>query len=129
MTYIKYSSGVVREWDETITVGTLIRTYNDGYHILENIEFPDPKPRNPALLGTVFDVWPIEFSDPSIQAEPIFHYVKVLKGDGTKSKAIRGSCAAGYCSRVTEKEAMDQLATEILAAHDKYAALYQFLKP
>ena len=127
MTYIKFSNGVVREWDETISVGTLIRTYNDGYHILENIEFPDPKPRNPELAGTIFDNWPVEFSDPSIQAEPIFHYVKVLKGDGTKSKAVRGKCAAGYCSRVTEPEAMDAMAREVLAARDKDAAILQFL--
>lgn len=122
MAFVKFQNGVTLTWDDTISVGTLIRTYNSGYHILHGIQFRDePKGyTTPAVEWSDKEAYPMS---------PLFHYTKVLKDDGTKSKAIVGVCDASYCSRVTEKVAANQLATEILAARDKYAALQSFIDP
>jgi hypothetical protein len=128
MAYIRYSNGNILEWDETISVGTLIRTYYKGYWVLTGIEFPLPKPRVPSLAGTIFDNYAIEWSNKDLYEDvPIFQFTQVLKEDGTKSKNIVKSCSAYYCSRVTEPEAMDLMAREILAARDKYAAILNYL--
>jgi hypothetical protein len=130
MEYIRYSNGNILEWDETISVGTLIRTYYKGYWVLHEIEFTAAKPRVESLKGTIFDNYAIEWSNKDLYEDvPVFHFTQVLKADGTKSKNITKSCPACYCSRVTEPEAMDLMAREILAARDKYAAIYPFVAP
>jgi hypothetical protein len=128
MAYIRYSNGNILEWDETLSVGELIRTRYQGYWILTGIEFTSPKPRVESLKGTIFDNYAIEWSNKVLYEDvPIFHFVQVLKEDGTKSKSAKKTCHACYCSRVTEAEAMDQMAHEILAARDKYAAILNYL--
>jgi hypothetical protein len=130
MEYIKYSNGNILSWDETISVGTLIRTYYKGYWVLHNIEFPTPKPRVESLKGSIFDTYAIEWSNKDLYEDvPIFHFTQVLRFDGSPSKNITKSCSACYCSRMTEELAMEQMASEILAARDKYAAIYPFVKP
>jgi len=128
MQFIRYSNGHILEWDDTISVGTLIRTRFQGYWILTEIEFTKPKPRVPSLKGTIFDTYPIEWSNKDLNEDvPIFHFTQVLRADGTKSKANTKNCHACYCSRVTEEEAMDHMAREILTARDKYAAILNYL--
>lgn len=127
MAYVKFNNGVVLEWDETLTVGELITTYNDGYHILTNIDFRDPPPRKPELKDTVFDTWPIEWSDGAMRYSPIFHYTKVLKGNGERSKALNGSCDASYCKRVTHARADVEYEDAVLAAKRKLLAIRDFL--
>lgn len=127
MAYVKYSNGVVLEWDENISVGSLITTYNDGYHILTEIQFREEKPVPKELEGTIFGPRLVESSDPFYTASPIFHYTKVLKGDGTKSKAIRASCDASYCRKVTKDWTETQRAREVALAEAKAAAIATFL--
>lgn len=124
MQYILYSNGVRLEWDDTITVGELIRTYNDGYHILTKIEFRDEDEErdNSGLNITV-----VERSSDDYGATPIFHYVKVLKSDGTKSKSITSECDASYCSRVTLDEVIQQYHDEVKVAKNKLNALRNYL--
>jgi len=108
MQYVKANTGVVLEWDDTITVGTLIRTYYSGYWVLTGIEIKDEKPRNPKLLDTVFDTYLIEWSDKDLYPTcPIFHFTQMLKEDGSPSKRNTKSCSASYCHRVTIEEVQD----------------------
>lgn len=120
MAFIKFESGVKLVWDETISVGELILTYHDGYHILERIEFRD--------LPEGYQDVHMEFSDKEAYPfSPLFHYVKVLKGDGTKSKALRSRCDASYCSRVSPELVKKQLDVEIEACTKKFNAIMTFL--
>lgn len=128
MQYVKYNSGVVFEWDDTIAVGTLIRTYYQGYWLLTNIEFQEPRVRN--LEGTIFDSYPVEWSNKELYPEvPILHFVQVLREDGTKSKKDKKSCSACHCSRVTVGMASAKMAEEINTAKTKYAAILNYLEP
>jgi len=128
MEYIRYSNGNILEWDETISVGELIRTYYKGYWILTGIEFTTPKPRVESLKGTIFDNYAIEWSNKDLYEDvPIFHFTQVLKEDGTKSKANTKQCHACYCSRVTRQEVFDQYHAETRAAVDKQLAILNFL--
>lgn len=128
MEHIRYNNGVLLEWDETISVGTLIRTYYKGYWILTSIEFTTPKPRVESLKGTIFDNYPIEWSNKDLYEDvPIFHFTQVLKEDGMRSKSNTKKCSACYCSRVTRQEVYDQYDTETRAATDKQASILNFL--
>ena len=128
MQYIRYSNGYILEWDDTISVGELIRTRSQGYWILMRIEFTTPKPRIESLKGTIFDNYPIEWSNKELYEDvPIFHVTQVLKADGTPSKANTKSCHACYCSRVTRQEVYDQYHAEMRAAVDKQLAILNFL--
>lgn len=128
MQYVQYSNGVRLEWDDTISVGTLIRTRHQGYWVLTAIEYlPEPS-RNPWLAGSPFDVYPIEWSNKELYGTcPIFHMTQVLREDGTKSKAIKKSCSAKYCSRVTAADAFEMMEHEIRTAREKYNAILPFL--
>lgn len=96
------------EWDETITVGTLITGYYKGFWILSRIQFREPSVMNP-------------------DGVPIFHMTKVLNDDGTKSKALQKSCHAGYCKKITRENAVLQRHNEIDQANKKLDALLQFV--
>jgi len=120
MAFVKFESGVKLVWDETISVGELILTYYSGYFILERIEFADA-PKGSSCKA-------VEWSDKEAYPyPPSFHLVKVLKDDGTPSKAIRKSCCAYYCSRVTKDEVQALLCKEIDAANVKFSAISSFL--
>ena len=128
MAYIRYSNGYILEWDDTLTVGELIRTRFQGYWILTGIEFTTPKPRVESLKGTIFDNYPIEWSHKELYEDvPIFHFAQVLKDDGTKSKAIKKSCHACYCKRFVVGDASAQLASETQMARAKYEAILNYL--
>ena len=129
MAYVKYSNGVVLTWDETISVGEMITTYNEGYHILTSIDFRDRPARNPIYRSTVYDTYAIEWSHDSMQNTPLFHYTKVLTSKGTRSKSITSKCDASYCKRVTHAFATAQFDDEVLAASLKLNALRDFLPP
>lgn len=128
MQYVKYSNGCILEWDDTISVGELIHTCYKGYWILSRIEFKTPKPRVPSLKGTIFDNYPIEWSNKELYEDvPIFHFTQVLRDDGTRSKSNTKSCHACYCSRVTRQQVYDQYHTETRIAAEKQLALLNFL--
>lgn len=130
MAYIKYNTGVVLEWDETISIGTLIRTYYSGYWVLTRIEFLSERERISGLEGNIDHSFPIEWSDKSLyETCPNFHMTQVLRKDGSASKANTKSCSAFYCSRVSDESAGAQMVTEVLAAHRKYDAIKQFVDP
>lgn len=121
MAYIKFENGFVSKWDETISVGSLITTYNDGYHVLMRIEFREQLPgdrRNPVVEWSDKEAYPYT---------PVFHYEKVLKGDGTKSKALTGQCDASFCKRVTLGDALAEMDKAREAATNKVLAIKQFL--
>lgn len=121
MAYVKFENGVVLDWDETISVGTLIRTYYDGYHILERIEFNDKAAEHTSCKA-------VEWSNKEAYSyPPSFHFVKVLKGDGTPSKALRKHCNAHYCSRVTLDQVKASWFKEVDEAKAKFNAVISFL--
>jgi hypothetical protein len=124
MAYVKFASGVIRKWDDKISVGALITTYNDGYHILERIEFRSPvdgQNRHWTSLQEVIE------HDTDEKYPPMFHYVKVLKSDGTKSKALKGQCEASYCKQVTLAETLIEMDKAKDEATNKFFAIKQFL--
>lgn len=85
-------------YDESITVGSLIRTYHKGYHILTRIKFRD-------------------------EQNPLFHYQKVLNENGTKAKSKEQHCDAIWCSIVTHQDLID----EQEALDRKHAAIKDFI--
>lgn len=96
MAFIKFKSGYVSQWDDTIKIGELITTYNDGYHILVSINYREPPDKD--------DV--VECDPPDIKYAPIFVYRKVMKSDGTLvTRNTEQSCDASYCRRVTRESA------------------------
>lgn len=119
MAYIKFNNGYTSTWDETIKIGELITTYNEGYHILTNIEYRD---------RPIYDQEDIvEKSHPEFNYSPLFHYIKVLKSDGTPSKKITSSCDASYCRRVTEEDAEAAMLAVIKAEEQKFQAILKYL--
>lgn len=116
MPYIEYENGHISRWDDTISVGQLIKTYYSGFFILERIEYTD----------AVSQV-KIVSSDTTDQVAPIFHFTKVLNEDGTKSKLIRKSCSAIYCTRITRTAADFIYGMETQAAVAKHDAIHKFL--
>ena len=119
MAFIEYSDGLISRWDETITVGELITAYNDGYHILTRIEFRErPVMANPDIVA---------HSHPEYERTPLFHYVKVLKGDGTPSKRITSQCSAAHCQRVTKEQAKEAMLKAIKAEEQKFQAILKYL--
>lgn len=127
MAYVLYSNGVRSEWDETLSVGTLIRTYYSGYWILENIEFREPSGRNPSFAGSIFDVYPVEWSHEDMKMTPVFHFCQVLNDDGKPTKKNRKSCDASYCRKIDNAYAASQAAAEHALADAKLAAIASFL--
>ena len=122
MAFIKYDNGYISHWDETITVGSLITTYNEGYHILTRIDFRDP----PKLTGYANPAI-VERSHPEYDYTPIFHYVKVLKSDGTPSKRLTSSCDASYCKRVTREDAEAAMKDAIAREERKFLAILNYI--
>lgn len=120
MAFIEYSDGLISRWDETITVGELITTYNDGYHVLTRIEF-----RERSVNVSIFDI--VARSHTEYECTPLFHYVKVLKGDGTPSKRITSQCDAVYCQRVTKEQAKEAMLKAIKAEEQKFQAILKYL--
>ncbi len=124
MAYVKYSNGVINEWDDNLTVGTLIRTYYSGYWILERIEFREPitRPQN--------DPWRIElveWSHDDMKNSPVFHFVQVLNDNGEPTKKNRKSCDASYCVKVDRAYMESQAQREHALADSKAAAIATFL--
>jgi hypothetical protein len=127
MAYVKYSNGVRCEWDENISVGTLIRTYYSGYWILERIKFREPHSRDPALKKTIFDIELVEWSHDDMKAVPIFHFCQVLNDDGKPTKKNRKMCDASYCVKVDRAYMKSQAAREHALADAKAIAIAAFL--
>lgn len=127
MAFILYSSGVRLEWDENVSIGSLIRTYYSGYWILERIEFQEMRSRIAALEGTKFDSYAIEWSHEDMKEVPIYHFVQVLNDDGKPTRKNRKSCAASYCRRITKDYMESQAQAEHDLADAKAAAITQFL--
>lgn len=116
MPFIEYANGHTSRWDDTISVGQLITTYFSGFFILERIEYLD-------IQHTVS----ILSSDTDEKQAPIFHFIKVLKEDGTESAKISKSCSAIYCNRVTRTTADFLYSSEVIKAVAKHDAIYKFL--
>lgn len=126
MAHVLYSSGVKLEWDENLSVGSLIRTYHAGYWILERIEFREER-KAPQHADPMWHPVPVEWSHDDMKEVPIYHSCQVLRDDGTPSKKARKSCAASYCRRIT-KDYMDaQLEREHTKADAKATAIAEFL--
>jgi len=125
MAYLLYSNGVRLEWDENLSVGTLIRTYYSGYWILENIEFREPTPPRP--IGDPWRTELVEWSHDDMKEVPIFHFCQVLNNNGQPTKKNRKSCAASYCVKVDKVYMETQAAQEHALADAKAAAIATFL--
>ena len=115
MPYIEYENGHISRWDDTISVGQLIKTYYSGFFILERIEYGDH----------LHDVKII--SSDTENPAPIFYFTKVLNEDGTRSKLIRKSCSSIYCTKITRTVADFTYGMEVQAAAAKHDAIYNFL--
>ena len=111
MATITNSNGYVSNWDETITVGTLITAYHSGYFILERIDHRDQDDGEP---------------DFERQA-PVFHYVKVVSTSGLPSAKVRQCCDASFCARVTKETIASILAVETGMALEKHNELLKYL--
>lgn len=116
MPYIEYENGHISRWDDTISVGQLIKTYYSGFFILERIEYTD-RPIKVKIIS----------SDTTDQVAPIFHFTKVLNEDGTKSKNIKKSCSSIYCTKITRTIADFMYGMEMQAAVSKHDAVHKFL--
>ena len=127
MAFVKYSNGVKLEWDENISVGTLIRTYYSGYWILESIEFREPHVPNPQLKGSIFHNTLVEWSHHDMKASPIFHFCQVLNNNGQPTKKNRKSCDASYCVKIDHAWMKSQATQEHALADAKAAAIASFL--
>lgn len=119
MAYVKLSNGTVLTWDDTISVGTLITTANEGFHVLAMIEYGDINNITPGM--TV-----VEHDTPD-QCPPTFKYLKVLKGDGKKSQSRKGACSAALCKAVTKDDVEAMLLAEKAAADAKREALLKMV--
>lgn len=104
MTKVQYPSGLVLEWDDTITVGELIAAHDSGYHVLTRIEFRE-------------------------EETPLFHYVMVVREDGTRVKkpGVTRVCDAVYCRRLTREDVLKLYTHEHNAAIIKRDNLLNFL--
>ena len=127
MAFLQYSNGVRLEWDETLSPGALIRTYYKGYFVLEGIEFVDEPDANTRFARESYNISLESYSHEDMKECPIFHFVQVLKEDGTKSKVLRKSCSAAYCTRVTKDEVVQQFKAESHQAAMKSLAIQSFL--
>lgn len=87
--------------EDLLTVGSLIKTYHLGYHILTRIEFSND--------------------------DVIYHYIKVLNHDGSKARCIHNCCNASFCSLVTKEDTEEDLRKTIEKANEKFLALQQFV--
>lgn len=123
MAYVTFSNGVILQWDETLTVGTLIRTYYAGYWILERIEFRD------AVKVPEDSEYPraVQWSHDDMRQSPLFHFCQVLNDDGKPSKMNRKCCDASFCHRVDKIWTALQVAREHDLADSKAAAIASFL--
>ena len=125
MAFVKYSNGVKLEWDENLSVGTLIRTYYRGYWILERIEFREPI--TPCPIGDSWRLELVEWSHDDMKNSPIFHFCQVLNDDGKTTKKNRKCCDASYCVKVDRSYVESQAAREHALADAKAAAIASFL--
>lgn len=127
MAFVKYSNGVKLEWDENLSVGTLIRTYYSGYWILEHIEFREAHVPDPQLQGTIFHNTLVEWSHDDMKCSPIFHFCQVMNDNGQPTKKNRKSCDASYCMKIDRSWTESQAAREHALADAKVAAIESFL--
>lgn len=98
MKIVTQPNGHSTQYDDTLQVGDLVRTYNVGYHAITNIE-----------ERTGYN--------------PLIHYVKVFNSDGTKSRRLHNKCDAAYV-----RAARTGLEIAIQLAQDKVDALTNILK-
>jgi hypothetical protein len=123
---LRFSNGVHWVWDDSIGVGELISTPNDGYHILTNIEYL-PRPNHD--FEGMPDHWRItieEQSDPTYDYCPTYTYTKVLKGDGTKSKRLIGTALAKDCRRLTKIGLTEEYEAKVAELAWKYGEIVKF---
>jgi len=96
-------NGVELTWDDTLTVGELVTTYNSGYHILHRIEFRD-------------------------EGTPLMYYTCVARADGT---LVNGKaelcCDASYVRRMSRVRIEAEWSDALEAAHTKRDNLLQFV--
>lgn len=123
MAFSLYSNGVRLQWDENLTIGSLITTYNEGFHVLTRIDFRDP----PDDEGSSFNARLIQWSHDDMKIPPLFHYVKVLKSNGQKSKAISGRCCASFCKQVTVESRGNEYLEELTSVKAKHDAVMSYL--
>jgi hypothetical protein len=123
MAWVEYENGVRNEWDENITVGQLITTYNKGFHVLTRIEFASDVPHR-----TQKTYRPVSGSNLALYPDsPIFYYTQVLREDGSKSKAIQNGCSAVFCAAVTGDIAREKYLQESSNVAKKWQAVRTFL--
>jgi hypothetical protein len=98
MTSVTYPNGYVAQYDETIQIGDLVKTYNKGYHTITDIEH---RP----------------------QRTPLFSYVKMYNDDGTRAKKLKSHCDGVYICR-----AETHINNEITTARQTISALEAILE-
>ena len=106
---ITYSNSVVLEYDDTIMVGQLISAYHKGYHVVTRIEFRE------------------QDDQPGKAASPILHYVKVLDDAGKPSKALKNSCDASFCRKITLEIARQLQDEAAQRAYRRLGAMTKYL--
>lgn len=104
MQTVTCANGVQLTWDDTLTVGELITTYNAGYHILHRVELREGN-------------------------APLMYYTQVAKDDGTlvNGKAEK-CCDASYVRRVSRTRIEAEWSDALEAAHKKRDNLLQFVQ-
>lgn len=125
MAYIKYSNGNILTWDDTINIGELITTANDGYWILTRIEYPEHSMYREDFENSSFYKTFVE-SDTELKIPPRFHSIKVLKGDGSESKRLTNECFAYHCKRITQDDLVRMREEDIRVANAKFDSLRQY---
>lgn len=95
------------DYDESITVGTLITAYHKGYHILTRIDFVEATVFTPASVH--------------------YYYSKVLTEDGKPATSAEKCCHSSYCRRVDKSFADAQLKNMMEQATQLHQSLQKYV--
>jgi hypothetical protein len=101
---VHYPSGLVLEWDDTLSPGELITAADQGFHLLTGFEFREG-------------------------STPLVQYVLVVREDGTRVKkpGVTRTCDAVYVRRVSRQDVEKLHQAEVNAAIQKRDNLLNFV--
>jgi hypothetical protein len=104
MQTVTCANGVQLTWDDTLTVGELITTYNSGYFVLHRIELREG-------------------------STPLMYYTKVAQPDGSLVNGRAEQCCdASYVRRMSRVRIEAEWSDALEAAHKKRDNLLQFVQ-
>lgn len=103
MRSVEFGSGLIAEWDDTLSVGQLVTAYKKGYHIVTAIEHRDGHP-------------------------PLIKYVQVVTPAGKRCKSqTQQVCDASYVRSLSKEKIVDIFRDEVAAATSKRDNLLNFV--